>query len=376
MTTRRLLLAAALAALAPAAGRAATSEPHGWAFDPGVSCTSCHTLHNAPGMNLTSIAGNANLCASCHNQGGVGAALGFPWYTEYQATPLAAQPAGRHHRWDAPATNAALGAQPPLDANLLGKLDTMTTPGTPRIQCSTCHDQHNANQGFGGALHVSVTVEQPLPPTVGAPSGAGTGTATVHAPLAAAVAKTYMIEITLDGNVGTAKYHLSNDSGRTWLGWDGANWVTTTTNARTTGPGQNLNDGANVKVTFSGNAFKQGDRWSFYVAYPMLRASIVASALCEDCHRSMVHTSARARGEDATYAPDGTRAFSHPVGVTLGVNGGGYDRTAPRRVDGTLQTATVAYADLPMSVEGGVSKVRCLTCHKVHEAHSNSVLNP
>ncbi|MBI5675405.1 MAG: cytochrome c3 family protein [Nitrospirae bacterium] len=36
-----------------------------------VGCTSCHTTHNAAGPSLTTVAGNANLCMSCHFSGGI-----------------------------------------------------------------------------------------------------------------------------------------------------------------------------------------------------------------------------------------------------------------------------------------------------------------
>jgi predicted CXXCH cytochrome family protein len=362
--TRRLLVAvlAAAAALAPRAARA-VNEPHVKALDPAVSCTSCHTMHAAPGVSLTSVPGNFNLCASCHNQPGVGVMLGFPWYSEDQAVPGAS---GRSHRWDAPLTGH--GALPPLDPGLAAK----TADGA--LQCSTCHDAHNANPEMGGRQHVSVPVETDLAPNAG--TGTGTGTLRVATPAAGATAKGYLAEIVAGGAAGTATWRLSNDSGRTWFGWSGTAWVawsTTTPNARVTGADQLLNDLTNVKVTFAGSGFTPGDRWTFYVAYPMLRMSIATSGLCEDCHRNMVHTSVRVAGDDPAFPPNvGENTFSHPVGETLGGNGRGYDRATPLRPDGSPQVpGASAQGDLVLAPTDAT--VRCLTCHAVHNAASSSL---
>jgi predicted CXXCH cytochrome family protein len=349
-----------LLALALALPRAAAAdEPHGKALDPAVSCTSCHTMHNAPGVSLTSVAGNFNVCASCHNQPGVGAAFGFPWYSQDQALPGAS---GHSHRWDALLTSR--GALPPLDPGMAAKTDGAA------LQCSTCHDQHNANPQNGGRQYVSVPLDTPLPAT----SGSGAGTLRV-AIAADATSKGYLVEVIGAGDAGTATYRLSNDNGRTWFGWSGSAWVAwtaSTPNPRVTGADQELNDGPRLRVSFAGAGLAAGDRWSFYVGYPMLRASAIASAMCEDCHRAMVHDSARASGLDPAYPPNvGGNTFSHPVGVTLGSNGLGHDRAVPLTPEGDAQLAGASRrTDLALAHDG---TVRCLTCHAVHNATSNAL---
>jgi len=69
-----------------------------------IECVTCHTTHNAPGGTLTAVAGNANLCQSCHVIGGTATAR--PFTEADQAQPGLALPAGMSgsgtsHRWDA-----------------------------------------------------------------------------------------------------------------------------------------------------------------------------------------------------------------------------------------------------------------------------------
>lgn len=66
-----------------------------------VSCSSCHTVHHAAGPSLTSMAGNANLCMSCHISGGI--ARNKPFSTSMQ-------PAGAlktSHSWNGSMPNSA-----------------------------------------------------------------------------------------------------------------------------------------------------------------------------------------------------------------------------------------------------------------------------
>ncbi len=78
----------------------------------GIECLTCHIPHGAPGGSLTQVEGNPNLCMSCHNPGGMAAAL--PFNDVDQAIPGLI---GTSHRWDsgpsghvtAVATNASLG---------------------------------------------------------------------------------------------------------------------------------------------------------------------------------------------------------------------------------------------------------------------------
>ena len=119
-----------------------------------------------------------------------------------------------------------------------------------------------------------------------------------------------------------------------------------------------------------------GDRWvGFYVSYPALRLSVVASALCEDCHRSRVQSAARVENADPTYRVDGVNVFSHPSGPGV-VLSRPYDRTQGANgpildAGGVAQTTGDGNPtnDLVLDASG---QVRCLTCHSVHNADSNA----
>jgi len=80
-----------------------------YALDPphnstnSIECSSCHTLHNAPGGAITVVAGNANLCQSCHMVGGQATAK--PLVEADQALPAhglpaGTMPSGTSHRWN------------------------------------------------------------------------------------------------------------------------------------------------------------------------------------------------------------------------------------------------------------------------------------
>jgi predicted CXXCH cytochrome family protein len=79
-----------------------------------IECRSCHTPHHAPGGSLTTIAGNANLCQSCHLPGG--SASGKALVNSDQALPGPGLPSGvsgtgTSHRWDSgPSGHVAAGA--------------------------------------------------------------------------------------------------------------------------------------------------------------------------------------------------------------------------------------------------------------------------
>lgn len=110
-----------------------------------LNCNDCHKLHNAPGGTITKVAGNANQCQSCHNP--VGLAANKALLDVDQAVPGTG---GTSHRWDALAINSTYETDLPAVAAMLLRLDQQGTPGDTSddtIMCSTCHDQHNNNQG-------------------------------------------------------------------------------------------------------------------------------------------------------------------------------------------------------------------------------------
>lgn len=332
----------------------AADDPHGLTF--GTQCVSCHATHKAAGQSLTSAISNESLCTSCHNLAGT--ASRYPAEALAKADPV--NRLGSSHAWNVPALNAGAGAQAPLDAE-------MSRRATANITCSTCHDQHH---GVAETATNAIAGAQVRPAVVKL-AGSGTGTMT-YAASANATSKGYTIEIVeTGGNAGVAKFRISNDGGLSWFGWSGSAWTPYSAGtARLTGAALALNDGAGVTVTFSGN-FVIGDRFRFYVSYPFLRAGLDAgdnsggSKFCRDCHREMVM--------DHNGVNSWTGAMkSHPVGIALGVNGGGYDRALPLDANGVVQGGAGDGNSTNDLVLGADGSVQCLTCHGVHHADGNS----
>ncbi len=361
----RFLAVAALAAaplLAPA-----VDAPHESSWD----CSNCHMGHNAFGSSLTNDAINANLCGSCHVQHP--GKFGFPWADEDQAVP---GEKGRSHRWDALATNR--GATPPT-----GPMADKGRLTGGKLQCSTCHDQHQADALLGspadpanlGSQHTSYAVGVAQNPTTG-----GTGrTLTLVSPVGtAAAARGYLVEIVDAGSGTSATFKLSTDNGKSWFGCNPSTYtyVAYAANACQAGPAVPLTDGANVTVAFEETgAFVAGDQWSFYVSYPYLRVANKDGEMCTTCHQDRHMYWQDVEGGNANGVPDGlktvslgTTVFSHPVGQAL--------RTPPAGgildADGSAQSAGdgIATNDL---VLGSAGKVTCLTCHHPHNADSNSL---
>lgn len=340
----RLLLM--LGALISLAARAADA-PHDESSATPISCDSCHILHKATGAGLTNTAGNANLCASCHSARGPA----FVMPESDQAVPGGS---GTSHRFDTAAVNALYGASTPLNAAVASRI-----PGG-NLQCSTCHDQHTGASSFKGRQRTSVPVGTPATRT----GGAGSGTLVLNQPLAAANPKGYRVEVVTAGAAGSATFRVSNDNGISWFGWSGA-WGPGISAGQTTGTAVALNDGSNVTVTFAGT-FVVGDRWNFYVSYPLLRMAADKSELCETCHTARVQTAA-----SVETGGDGVKVFSHPIGETLSKS---YDRAPGAILDanGAPQSTGDGLATNNLTLDSN-NAVRCLTCHSPHHADSNSL---
>ena len=339
----------------------AGDEPH-WATYT-VGCTSCHATHKAAGGNLTTAAGNDNLCASCHNLTGL--ASSFPIETMTKAN-LAGE-TGTSHAWGANATNSNAGATPPSNAAMSVRL------ASGNIVCSTCHNQHLNAPAAITAGTAGTEWARPAPATH--TQGAGTGSVAFTA-AAAANPKGYLIEIVeVAGAAGTAKFRLSNDGGTSWWGYSGGVWVAYAAgNARLTSTAAiALNDGTNVNVTFSGSYVlgPPPDRYRFYVSYPFLRAPLdsgnntTGNKFCRDCHSGWT------MDHNAVHTYDGTMK-QHPVGIVLNANGGGYDRTSASILDGNgaVQPADGNPSnDLKLAPD---NTIQCYTCHGMHHSPSST----
>ncbi len=350
------MLALALLAAAPLVA-AAVDAPH----EDGIFCSKCHVGHNAPGASLTKEEGNANLCNSCHQ--GYAGSFGFPWALQFQAVPGVS---GSSHRWDADAAN--LGATPPSASSSDPDEQEMARRiDGGKLMCSTCHDQHAADtppvSGRGRQTISTVTRLDASNP--------GTGMLSVGTVASGATAKSYYVDIVAEGSETDAKFRVSNDNGTSWFGCKGSSWDTyadPVTTGCQAGPTVALDDGTNVYVAFGAGTYAVGDGFTFYVSYPYLRADITISKMCVVCHKDRHMTTANVEGT-GTHAGTGaaiipgTTVFHHPVGATVTV------ATAPLDANGGASDGDPSN-DLTVGAGGEVS---CLTCHRVHNADSNSL---
>ncbi len=372
MRSRTLALSLLLGALLGPAAAGATDSPHDGASFTGA-CSRCHTLHGSVGGTLTDQPDNNTVCTTCHaSTVWPGNLLGLPFLSPEQATPGVG---GLHHRWDASAINAARGATTPTLGNMAAHL------ATGSLQCSTCHDPHAANPSNATrALHVSFPVNAPqVKSGTYVTSGAG-GSATLTIPVKpaapAAQARGYRVRIaSVTGTGGT--FIVSHDARLTtpsWFNWSGSGWVP----GSATGAGMPYTNGASVAVddpavTVAISAGAQvGDYWDFYVGYPFMRAAYDADELCLDCHSDRNQTHACVEGLAAGCAADGVKVFSHPVQEALNANGQGYDAAAPLDADGGSGAGGDTNPTNDLVLDGS-GRVRCTTCHSVHNADSNSL---
>lgn len=352
MKLRSLLLGCSLFAAVIAH---AADDPHGPTY--GTHCTSCHATHKAAGASLTTAISNESLCTSCHNLGGT--AANFPLETHVKADPV--NRLGNSHAWNTAAESTAAGATMPTGDALKNHIYG------GNIVCSTCHDEHHTDPA---AITAGLGGTQTATPASRI-AGSGTGVLTYNASSTASE-KGYLVEIVESpGAAGTARFRISNDGGVSWFGYAAGAWTTYANgNGALTGASVTLNDGASIVATFSGT-FAIGDRFRFHVAYPFLRVAldsgdnVTGLKFCRDCHAS------RAMDHTGVNTWDGSLK-SHPVGITLNANAGGYDRAAPLDANGGSQSGAGdgnASNDLKLASD---QTVQCLSCHAAHHADANS----
>lgn len=318
----------------------AQSPPH-WAGELAqVDCTSqCHIAHHATGGGLSPFASNANLCQSCHNPTGV--AKDFPISNSDMAVP---GQTGTSHAFGVDAVAPASGADVPLNSAMQRRVID------GRIVCSTCHNQHSASATFGGTPRVGSASRVTSLGTTGVLTSGGTFTG--------AEGLWYLVEIVTAGTQSTARFRYSKDGG--------ISWFPTAPGTLTAGTDVALDNG--VTVSFGAGSYVLGERWELSATWPFLRAQLStateASLMCVDCHRAWQMDHA------AVHTWDGSPK-SHPVGVALSANGGGYDRTAPLDGHGGSQSPGDGNPTNDLTLDGS-GRVHCLTCHGVHHVDGNT----
>lgn len=289
-----------------------------------IECKSCHTLHGAPGAVLTAVAGNTNLCMSCHLPGGT--ASPKPFVALDQALPgpglpTGVLPTGTSHRWDSgPAGHVAAAA---------------------------------TNTSMGRIL----------------PLGAYTGP----------YAKTYTLTITSSGMVGAARFSWT---ATTPGGGSGSNVLTGVNVLLDQGVSAKFVDAP------TGTSFQLNDQWTLYViagvrapANPEMAVRLDNGQLmCSTCHDQ--HSQANKPFDpaaSATYTPGVTsnRHFQRSANDTdqmcvdchssrdvTAATGGSHPVNVPLPI-GAYQAPTT------VPLDATANRVRCETCHKVHYAPSN-----
>jgi len=305
-----------------------------------ISCSKgCHQLHQASGGTLTAWAGNVALCQSCHSGPGLASALAIA-----NADSAVPNVRGSSHAFGAPAVNAAYGAAMPANPEM--QLRIMNG----NVVCSTCHDQHAATPATGGTPRVS--------PAKKITALGSTGVVTSGGTFSGSTGFWYLVEIQTGGALATARFRWSKDNGTTWMV---SNVLTAATATLDSG----------VTLAFGAGSYAVGERWELSGSYPFLRAALDSgdnasgARFCRDCH------SAWAKDHTAAHTWDGTMK-SHPVGVALNANGGGYDRAVPLDANGVAQGgAGDGNRTNDLRLDSG-GRVQCLSCHSPHFAPGNS----
>lgn len=289
-----------------------------------IECSSCHTPHTAPGGAITTVAGNSNLCLSCHAPGGPAAAKAFNDVD--QAFPGPGLPAGEvaagtSHRWDSGPSG---------------------------------HIEPVAGNTSSGAVQ-------------------STGTFTGR------YAKTYTLTITTSGSVGTARFSWT---ATTPGGGSGANVLTAASVVLDEGLSVSFANGT------SGTSFVTGDRFRLYVRTDLAQPSNTALAtrlengktLCSTCHNQHSQIEPPFDPAAPAFGGAGTGAGRHFQRVANDAEAMCLDCHASRNVLSSTQGSHPVGVAVPVAGDFGAptqlpldaaGEVACLTCHTPHYTPSS-----
>jgi predicted CXXCH cytochrome family protein len=290
-----------------------------------ASCLDCHQTHVLFGNQIGTALGNANECQSCHQRGGV--AHGLPMAEDNQAQPwpglpAGAVPSGKSHRWDSSPAGRVVGVGgSPAEALVQGGVYIGRYPKTYTVTIST--------QGDAGAALFN---------WVGTTPGGGSGTNLVtgsNVPIESGLALTFL------------NYRTNPPAFRV-----GDSWQVTVRPGLTPPANPEMasrTPGGTVVCSTCHDQHSQANE-PFDPTAPPYTGSATSSGrhfmrvnndqdqMCAECHGSRFVTN--------------SAAGSHPVGVLVASNA--YYRPPQ---------------SLPLDTTAG--RVRCSTCHQVHQSVGN-----
>ncbi|MBL0211900.1 MAG: hypothetical protein IPQ13_13470 [Holophagaceae bacterium] len=307
---RNMLLAIGLGIL-PCTALLASDPPHDTSRT--VECKSCHTLHASPGATLTAVAGNANLCMSCHVPGGTASAKPFGPLDQADAAPglpAGTAASGNSHRWDAGPAGRAVKGTPNTSTGTVMPLGAFTGAYAKTYTLTI------TTAGNVGGAQFSWTATSP---------GGGSGTGLTTGP-----------SVLLDQGVSVK---FADGTGTSFLLGDKWNIIVRAAVRAPADPtlasrlenGQMMCSTCHDQHIQANMPFDPAARTGGLKHFQ--RVANDADQMCVDCH--IAH--------DQTSSTGG----SHPVGVVVPV--GNYKAPTTVPLDAT-------------------NKVRCQSCHKVHYA--------
>lgn len=314
------VLGLALATLAGATRVAAIDPPHAFTN----VCAACHTAHAGPGGALTLVAGNANLCMSCHAVGGQASTNAFSASDQafaWPGLPAGAAGSGTSHRWDAGAAGFVVFAG-------------------------------------GAAIASSGTVSS---------AGIFTG----------AYAKTYTIRIVTNGGTGSARFDWTATSPG---GGAGTNVLAASV--------VNLNEGIAAVFANSTNgvSFRSNDLWRIYVRNDIrnpTNADVVARMtngymMCSCCHDEHSQMYPPFDPQAPAYAGTNTGSGRHFMIMSNNTEQMCFECHWPRfatnaaagshPVGVAIVTGIYLRVATNLPYEKTTARMRCETCHRIHHA--------